>query len=172
MKIVNVKSLGQSPYLVSLEPKDLIGKGSYAEVRIAFDKNDPTKSLAAKIFDLEDGRKYGSAIKELSVVCAFQKHPNLVDYKRIKITSKHRLYIIMERCEESLKSKIEEERRRDKGWQMKEEKIWDLIVELVEGYKILHGNKIIHRDIKPDNILIGKDGKYKIADFGLSDVIQ
>ena len=171
MRTVNVKSLGQCPYLISVEPTDLIGRGSYAEVRVAYDKNEKGKMLAAKIFDLEDGRKYESALKQLSVVCSFPQHPNLVDYKRIKITSKHRLYIIMELCEKSVRNEIDEERRKDKGYFMEQGRIWQFIKHFCEGYKVLNGNNIVQRDIKPDNILKGKDGNYKIADFGLADII-
>ena len=38
MKTVNVKSLGEWPYLISLEAHDLVGRGSYAEVRIAYNR--------------------------------------------------------------------------------------------------------------------------------------
>ena len=63
MKTVSVKSLGECPYLISLEPEDLIGQGSYAEVRKAFNRDDHTERLAVKIFELSDLNKFGSALK-------------------------------------------------------------------------------------------------------------
>jgi serum/glucocorticoid-regulated kinase 2 len=41
-------------------------------------------------------------------------------------------------------------------------------VEILLGIKYLHENKIIYRDIKPENLLIGQDGHTRIADFGLA----
>ena len=102
MKSVNVKSLGDCPYLISLEPKDAIGRGNYGEIRIAYNKNCPAEKLVAKIFKLSDPHKINSALCELKVFSTFPKHPSLVDFKKVKITSKNYLYIIMELCEGSL----------------------------------------------------------------------
>lgn len=57
MKTVNVKSLGDCPYLISLEADDFIGRGSYAEIRRAFNKKNTNERLVAKIFDLHEHNK-------------------------------------------------------------------------------------------------------------------
>ena len=136
-------------------------------MRRAYNKLHPEEKLAAKIFDLHEGKKIGSGVKELSIVCELSKHCNLVEYKRIKITSKNRLYIIMELCSQSLSQKIIAQES-----YFAEAEVWRLLSNFVEGYKVLYSKSIIHRDIKPDNILIGLDGNYKITDFGLSDIIN
>jgi serine/threonine protein kinase len=65
----------------------------------------------------------------------------------------------------SLSTYIEEMRH------MPEDKIWDFLYQFCKGYQVLLDANLIHRDIKPDNILIN-DGVFKIADFGLSKRIR
>lgn len=49
-----------------------------------------------------------------------------------------------------------------------EERIWCLFREILQGLNHIHGQKMIHRDLKPGNILIDRDGHAKIGDFGLA----
>lgn len=56
---------------------------------------------------------------------------------------------------------------RRKANPLTEEEIYSVIYQCLNGYKILFDKKILHQDIKPQNILI-RNGFYKLADFGLS----
>lgn len=51
---------------------------------------------------------------------------------------------------------------------LKEEVIGALAYSIIEGLYYLHNNKMIHRDIKSDNILLTDNGQAKLADFGVS----
>ena len=77
----------------------------------------------------------------------------------------------MERCKESLRTWIN--RRNDSLYfdivddQFTNRlQIYQWIQMLFSGLQHIHGHDEIHRDIKPDNVLISIDGKIKIADFG------
>lgn len=48
------------------------------------------------------------------------------------------------------------------------DQIRHVMIDLLTAVDILHGKMIMHRDIKPDNILIDKTGRLKLADFGLA----
>lgn len=51
---------------------------------------------------------------------------------------------------------------------MTEDKARRIIKDLLIAVDVLHGKMIMHRDIKPDNILIDSTGRLKLADFGLA----
>ena len=55
---------------------------------------------------------------------------------------------------------------------LEEELIMNWFIQLVDGLLYLHDNKIIHRDIKPQNIFINDQGVLKLADFGISKAME
>ncbi|XP_073690645.1 interferon-induced, double-stranded RNA-activated protein kinase-like, partial [Garra rufa] len=80
--------------------------------------------------------------------------------------SKTYLFIQMEFCEGgTLTDWIQA--RNDLRKQRTIMEIHEVFYEIITGVEFIHANKLIHRDLKPDNILFSADGKVKIGDFGL-----
>jgi NIMA (never in mitosis gene a)-related kinase len=55
---------------------------------------------------------------------------------------------------------------------VKEEKIWYIFKQMIEGLKALHNQKIVHRDIKCANIFLGSDGSVKLGDMNVSKIAK
>jgi WD40 repeat protein/predicted Ser/Thr protein kinase len=59
-----------------------------------------------------------------------------------------------------------------RGWLRSESRTWRAIIDVFrqagEGLAAAHDGGIVHRDFKPDNVLVGKDGRVRVADFGLA----
>ena len=96
-------------------------------------------------------------------------HPHVITYFT-SFRENGSFYIITEyinggSLEDLLKKNIAQ------GKLIDERTIWDLLVQSLSGLLYLHENKkIIHRDIKPDNMLLDFEGRLKISDFGVSAI--
>jgi serine/threonine protein kinase len=53
-----------------------------------------------------------------------------------------------------------------------EETILDIFIQIVQAIQYIHSHNIVHRDMKPDNIFLMKDGTIKIGDFGVARNIE
>jgi serine/threonine protein kinase len=99
-----------------------------------YNKKDSSEKLAIKIFDMSHAKKIESAYRELMIVMELPRHENLVEYKKIKVSSKNRIYVIMEECQFSLKTKLKQQQMSD----FPEAEVWNFLSEFVAGYKILN----------------------------------
>ncbi|XP_023084683.1 serine/threonine-protein kinase Nek1 isoform X8 [Piliocolobus tephrosceles] len=130
----------------------------------------------------EDGRQY--VIKEINIsrmsskereesrrevaVLANMKHPNIVQYKE-SFEENGSLYIVMDYCEGGdLFKRINAQ----KGVLFQEDQILDWFVQICLALKHVHDRKILHRDIKSQNIFLTKDGTVQLGDFGIARVLN
>ena len=94
-------------------------------------------------------------------------HPHITTYLS-SFYEKGNFFIIIDYIEgEDLESYFKD--KKEKGIYVKEKKIWEIFLQILDGLSYLHNTeKIIHRNIKPSNILIDKNGNIKITDYGIS----
>jgi serine/threonine protein kinase len=132
-----------------------IGRGAFGTIYRAVDV--ATGALAAcKILD-----KLSSQFDfETQALAKLSGHPNIVNFIQSG-TSDCQNYILMELCKESLADRLR------RGPMERGEAI-KVFREILSGVSHAHGHGIIHRDIKPDNILFGYDGRVKLSDFGIN----
>lgn len=100
--------------------------------------------------------------QEIATLKKLRKHPHIVEYIGTDRIENHGKVIIMELCSMSLNSQIERD-----GSRLDDVMIVNLVGGLSEAIKFLVKKKLVHRDIKPDNILF-LNGCYKLADFGMA----
>jgi serine/threonine protein kinase len=93
-------------------------------------------------------------------------HPNICTIYEIGETDEGQLFIAMACCEgETLKKKIE------RG-PLKIDDTNDVALQVAQGLRKAHEKGIVHRDIKPTNIIVTTDGVVKIVDFGLAKLVR
>jgi NIMA (never in mitosis gene a)-related kinase len=81
------------------------------------------------------------------------------------------LYILMEHCEGGDLQKLIKKHKKE-GTKVSEIDIWRYTKETLEGLKYLHDQKVLHRDIKPQNLLLDDQNSLKICDLGISKSIS
>ncbi len=107
-------------------------------------------------------------IQEITVL-KLCKHPHIVEYIDLYIDD-NCVYIVMEYLDgEELFDYVSGQEDDD---MLPLEKVRDIFVQIISAVEFCHGNLIAHRDLKLENIMIDKNGKVKLIDFGLSAVID
>ena len=97
-------------------------------------------------------------------------HPNITQFKDVFKDVKMNLNIVMEYCDGlELADKIAE--KRVSGEPFTENEILNYFTQLCLGLKHCHDRKIVHRDIKPQNIFLTRKGICKLGDFGISKAL-
>ncbi|CAF1589523.1 unnamed protein product [Adineta ricciae] len=141
---------------------DEIGSGTYAKVYRAIDYQHQ-REVAIKCM-LLDSERYGLlcvVIREINLLLEL-KHPNIVHLYDI-IRRDNEIYLIFEYMNIDLYQYMLRHSRPLSDIQAKV-----YFYQLLNGLDFCHTNKIFHRDLKPQNLLLDTNGTLKIADFGLA----
>jgi NIMA (never in mitosis gene a)-related kinase len=108
------------------------------------------------------------AVKEAKILQALA-HPNIVKFKEVYRTRRGKLWIVMEYAGGGdLKTRINAQR----GRPFREAQIIDWISQIALALKHLHDRKVLHRDIKAQNIFLTENGRVKLGDFGISKTLD
>jgi len=140
---------------------DIIGKGGMAKIYTAI-QMPLNRVVVVKELSKSSNSEFRRRFKNEALITASVEHPNIVsiyDYFAIGQTS----YLVMQYVDGfSLADIIENEAPLHPV-------VAAIITrEICRAIEHAHQNNIIHRDIKPTNVLISKDGKLKITDFGVA----
>ncbi len=141
----------------------LIGEGGMANVYLAYDEI-LSREVAVKVLrgDLADDEKFVKRFQREAINASSLSHPNIVEMYDVGEDSGN-YFIVMEYIEgRTLKSLI---KRRGS---LTISETLDIMKQLTSAIIHAHSMYIIHRDIKPQNVLILDDGTVKITDFGIA----
>ena len=153
-----------APFLRDYVPIGLLGKGGMGFVVLATEKKTSRKVAAKFLLQavVEDETIKKRFQREAQVTLKFN-HKNLVRGLAVSEDTSA-LYLIFEYIEGgTLAEKLRQ-------GAFSEEEAKNMLLQIGEGLSHAHGLGILHRDLKPQNILLTKEGTPKIADFGLAAV--
>ena len=140
-----------------------IGTGGMSDVYKAKD-HKLNRPVAVKVLKQEfsENANFVSKFRTEAQAAAGLMHPNIVNVYDVGDESGI-YYIVMELVEGiTLKKYIEKKAR------LSVKEALTIAIQICMGIEAAHNNHIIHRDIKPQNVIISKDGKVKVTDFGIA----
>ncbi len=143
------------------------GQGSMSKVWRARDRN-LGRTVCLKILDKEKTAKFEARFPGMNrpmegAVCVTLRHKNIVQTFEYGLTFQGEQYLVMELIDGmGLNFLIETESPGLKGHRV------DFLAQVADGLEYIHGQKYLHRDICPRNIMVTKEGVVKIIDFGLT----
>lgn len=140
-----------------------IGEGGMANVYLAQD-TILNRYVAVKVLrgDLADDEKFVRRFQREALSASKLSHPNIVEMYDVG-EDKGNYFIVMEYIDgKTLKSLVK------KRGALTLPEVIDIMTQLCSAIMCAHDSYIIHRDIKPQNVLILEDGRVKITDFGIA----
>lgn len=140
-----------------------IGEGGMANVYLAYD-TILDRNVAVKVLrgDLSSDEKFVRRFQREALSASSLSHPNIVEVYDVG-EDNDQYYIVMEYIEgKQLKDVL---RKRGK---LTITEVIDIMQQIADGLSVAHDSYIIHRDIKPQNIMILENGLVKITDFGIA----
>ncbi|KAJ2919284.1 hypothetical protein MD484_g1074, partial [Candolleomyces efflorescens] len=140
-----------------------LGEGTYATVYKGRSRTtNEIVALKEIHLDAEEGTP-STAIREISLMKEL-KHVNIVRLHDV-IHTETKLVLIFEYCEQDLKKYMDQ--NGDRG-ALPPETVRSFMFQLLKGTAFCHENQVLHRDLKPQNLLINRKGELKLGDFGLA----
>lgn len=156
---LNVPVSGMEKYMKI----EKIGEGTYGVVYKAKDKSTGEIVALKKIrLEAEDEGVPSTAIREISILRELS-HKNIVNLKDV-VHQDSKLYLVFEFLDQDLKRYMDLIGKKAMNPML----IKSYLQQLLLGMAFCHAHRVLHRDLKPQNLLIDRAGTLKIADFGLA----
>ena len=140
--------------------KKYIGKGSFSKIYYGYHISTKV-DVAIKRIKLNRSKNIQRLIRREIEVMRKLDHPNIVKLYDV-VYNRTTIYIILEYCKNGDFTHFLKKRP------LKEKHARKFLKELADGLRYLKNHNVIHRDLKPQNLLLTEDYSLKISDFGLA----
>ncbi|XP_028404175.1 serine/threonine-protein kinase Nek1-like isoform X2 [Dendronephthya gigantea] len=145
-----------------------IGEGAFGKALLVRSKKDGKHYVIKEInISKMAAKERKESLQEVKLLSTME-HPNIVSFLE-SFQERGNLYIVMDYCDGGdLYKKINNRR----GEYFTEDQVLDWFVQIASALKHVHDRKILHRDIKTQNIFLTRSGTIKLGDFGIARVLK
>ncbi len=141
----------------------LLGTGSYGEVYLGEHVHDQTL-VAIKMLTRSQQNLKGF-VNEVGMAFRLE-HPHIIRPRALGISADDIPYLIMDYAPNGTLRQ-----HHPKGKRLSLETIVSYLLPLAEALQYAHDKRVIHQDVKPENVLIGQDGQLLLSDFGIAVMV-
>jgi len=153
------KSLG--PYRL----ERLLGQGGFAWVFLARGEDDAPVAIKVLKPRYAGDPQFESRFRNESQTAAKLEHPNIIHIRSVGKDGRN-VYFVMDYCPDNLAARLA------RDGPLPEATILPIARDVTRALGFAHGQGIIHRDIKPDNVLLRADGTAVLTDFGIARAVS
>mmetsp|Transcript_860 Transcript_860/g.2064 ORF Transcript_860/g.2064 Transcript_860/m.2064 type:complete len:546 (-) Transcript_860:14-1651(-) len=147
----------------------LLGEGSFGKCYLMRCASDQSLCVIKKISLKTLSRpEREEALREAKILEKF-KHPNIIRFREVYRTTRGDLCIVMDYADGGdLQGRIVQQQ----GRFFSENQILDWFVQICLAMKHVHDRKVLHRDLKSQNVFLTRQGRVKLGDFGIARVLK
>ena len=143
----------------------LLGQGGFAWAFVGRESNGTPVAIKVLKPRYAGDSQFESRFRNESETAAKLEHPNIIRIRSVAKTGEQ-VYFAMDLCADSLGARIARE------GPLAEEDILRLARDIAAALEFAHEQGVIHRDLKPDNVLIRSDGTAVLTDFGIARAVS
>jgi serine/threonine protein kinase len=150
------------PVIPGLSGLSVLARGGYATIYRAI-QDSIGREVAVKVENrtLESDRDQRRFLREARAAGQMSAHPYVVDLHDVGVTEDQHPYMIMELCDGSYHERL-------RAAPLTPSETRDVGAKIADALAVAHQNGVLHRDVKPANLLISRYGEPLLADFGLA----
>ena len=143
----------------------LIGQGGFAWAFVGREADGTPVAIKVLKPRYAGDPQFETRFRNESETAAKLEHPNIIRIRSVSKTGGH-VYFTMDLCADSLSARIARE------GPLPEADIMGIARDIVAALDFAHRQGVIHRDLKPDNVLIRSDGAAVLTDFGIARAVS
>src|SRR5205807_7759867 len=143
----------------------LLGQGGFAWVFAGRELDGTEVAVKVLMPRYAGDRQFESRFRNEAETAAKLQHPNIIRIRFVARSGSY-VYFAMDLCADSLAARLQRE------GPLPEADIVRITGDMGQGLRFAHARGVIHRDLKPDNILLRSDGSAVITDFGIARALS